>query len=171
MVKRPLKVWMKHFRWIVQVWFKILRYWDLNKFRKLPKADKLLLRGNAEIHTSQSQLFCQFALDLSKNTMKHTQQKWMKRAKKFAGISETVGVQQGREGRSVFIFISSTFFSFSRFFHLYFSLTSWLIFCCRNVLEDSFLPNTIPEFDPTPPRVRIVLEIKINLMRWFRWSN
>ena len=57
MVKRPLKVWMKHFRWIVQVWFKILRYWDLNKFRKLPKADKLLLRGNAEIHTSQSQFF------------------------------------------------------------------------------------------------------------------
>lgn len=36
------------------------------------------------------------------------------------GISETVGVQQGRDG--------------------------------RNVLEDSFLTNTIPEFDPTPPR-------------------
>ena len=51
MVKRPLKVWKKYFRWIVQVWFKILRYWDLNKFRKLPKADKLILRGNAEIHT------------------------------------------------------------------------------------------------------------------------
>ena len=94
--------------------------------------------------------------------------KRMNGAKFFAGISETVGVQQGRDGRSVLIFISSTFFSFSRFFHLYFSLTSWLIFCYRNVLEDSFLTNTIPEFDPTPPRVRlsIVLEIKHNLMRW-----
>ena len=106
-------------------------------------------------------------LDLSKNAMKHTLQKRMNGANFFAGISETVGVQQGRDGRSVFIFISSTFFSISRFFHLYFSLTSWLIFCYRNVLEDSFLTNTIPEFDPTPPRVRlsIVLEIKHNLMR------
>ena len=171
MVKRSLKVWMKYFRWIVQVWFKILRYWDLNKFRKLPKADKLLLRGNAEIHTSQSQLFVNLPWICPKiQWSTHYKNEWKER-KKFAGISETVGVQQGRDGRSVFIFISSTFFSFSRFFHLYFSLTSWLIFCCRNVLEDSFLPNTIPEFDPTPPRVRIVLEIKINLMRWFRWSK
>ena len=113
--------------------------------------------GGGRMDYSQSQL--------SKNAMKHTLQKRMNGAKFFAGISETVGVQQGRDGRSVFIFISSTFFSFSRFFHLYFSLTSWLIFCYRNVLEDSFLTNTIPEFDPTPPRVRlsIVLEIKHNL--------
>ena len=94
----------------------------------------------------------------------------------FAGISETAGVQQGRDGRSAFINFSlflATFLTYFYFFFFFFPL-NFLPFTCwrqihqylvtnlswlrrewfpRNVLEDSFLTNTIPEFDPSPPQV------------------
>ena len=66
-----------------------------------------------------------------------------------AGISETAGVQQGGDGRFAFYF---PFRDKSSVFGYKFNY-KWQESFVRNVLEDSFLTNTIPEFDPSPPQV------------------